>query len=296
MTMDTTREHSGAALVIRLAEDRDAPALHRIYSDPQVAPQMGFDPCSASAFQPIFAALQAGDALHVCEANGQVVGAYRLERCTHRLSHVAKLGSVAVDSQHMGNGLAQAMIAHAIEHAANADVTRIELTVAADNLRAIAFWRKLGFEVEGRFRNYFSRSGMPGLFDELAMALHLPRRNDTDERGLISKSTAPHYAWGNGCDGWRLADGNGLSVIEERMPPGTREVRHIHAAAQQVFYVLEGTLSFQLGDDTIHAVSGQAVRIPPGTPHHVWATADGPGATFLVISQPTTRGDRHPTP
>lgn len=27
-----------------------------------------------------------------------------------------------------------------------------------------------------------------------------------------------HYVWGEGCDGWNLVDGPGLSVKQERMP------------------------------------------------------------------------------
>ena len=47
--------------------------------------------------------------------------------------------------------------------------------------------------------------------------------------GFISTSNAEHYRWGDACDGWHLLAGEALSVIEERMPPGTAELRHRHA-------------------------------------------------------------------
>jgi hypothetical protein len=50
---------------------------------------------------------------------------------------------------------------------------------------------------------------------------------------MISKDTVEHYLWGNGCDGWHLIKRGGLSIIHERMPPGTAEVRHAHQAAQK---------------------------------------------------------------
>ncbi|HKH92800.1 MAG TPA: hypothetical protein VKA54_13420 [Gemmatimonadaceae bacterium] len=42
----------------------------------------------------------------------------------------------------------------------------------------------------------------------------------------ISRSSAEHYHWGGACDGRHLLRDAHLSVIEERMPPATREERH----------------------------------------------------------------------
>jgi hypothetical protein len=48
----------------------------------------------------------------------------------------------------------------------------------------------------------------------------------------ISRENAPHYVWGDNCGGWHLLQESNLSVIEERMPPGSSEVRHFHTNAQ----------------------------------------------------------------
>jgi hypothetical protein len=45
----------------------------------------------------------------------------------------------------------------------------------------------------------------------------------SDRTALISRSSAPHYTWAKACDGWRLIDTPGLSVVEERVPPGAEE-------------------------------------------------------------------------
>ena len=63
---------------------------------------------------------------------------------------------------------------------------------------------------------------------------------------LISTKTAEHYTWGDGCDGWHLLRAPGLSVIQERMPPGAAEARHLHERARQFFYVLSGSLTMEL--------------------------------------------------
>jgi mannose-6-phosphate isomerase-like protein (cupin superfamily) len=108
---------------------------------------------------------------------------------------------------------------------------------------------------------------------------------------MISKDTAEHYSWGDGCDGWHLVKQPGLSVIHERMPPGTAEVRHYHQQARQFFFVLAGeaTLEIEQNQQIIHPFQG--VEVPPGVPHQIFnrSAAD---VEFLVISQPTTRGDR----
>lgn len=109
----------------------------------------------------------------------------------------------------------------------------------------------------------------------------------------IDRSTAVHYVWGDVCDGWRLVDSPGLSVIHERMPPGSREIRHLHNSARQFFFVLSGELTLEVGGDNHVLAPQQGLEIAPLTPHQAINTSTEP-VEFLVISQPTTRGDRTP--
>lgn len=107
----------------------------------------------------------------------------------------------------------------------------------------------------------------------------------------VSTANAAHYVWGRQCDGWHLLDGDDLSVIEERMPPGTCEVRHRHVRARQFFYVLEGRASLEL-DGTVHRLEvGQGLHVPPGAAHQMRNDAGG-GLRFLVVSSPRSHGDR----
>jgi mannose-6-phosphate isomerase-like protein (cupin superfamily) len=108
---------------------------------------------------------------------------------------------------------------------------------------------------------------------------------------MISKDTAEHYSWGDGCDGWHLVKQPELSVIHERMPPGTAEVRHYHERARQFFFVLSGeaTLEIDQKQQIIHAFQG--IEVPPGVAHQIF-NRSGADVEFLVISQPATRGDR----
>jgi mannose-6-phosphate isomerase-like protein (cupin superfamily) len=99
------------------------------------------------------------------------------------------------------------------------------------------------------------------------------------------------WAWGEGCDGWRLLDRADLGVIQERIPPGTSEVRHFHSRARQVFFVLEGRLAIVSDRGTFELAAGDSLEIPPTELHRVHNPFER-DALFLVISAPTTRGDR----
>ena len=107
----------------------------------------------------------------------------------------------------------------------------------------------------------------------------------------ISRDNAPHYVWGDNCDGWHLLQESNLSVIEERMPPGASEVRHFHTNAQQFFFILSGQAVMETNDERILLLAGQGVAIPPRTRHQFRNHSEEP-VRFLVISQPSTYGDR----
>jgi mannose-6-phosphate isomerase-like protein (cupin superfamily) len=109
----------------------------------------------------------------------------------------------------------------------------------------------------------------------------------------ISRETAEHYVWGNGCDGWHLLKDAHLSVIEECMPPSTSEIRHRHQKAQQFFFMLSGEAVMDVEGRPIPLSIGHGLRIPPGIRHQIRNDSTSP-ARFLVISQPPSHGDRIP--
>lgn len=107
----------------------------------------------------------------------------------------------------------------------------------------------------------------------------------------LSIANAEHYTWGGICEGWHLVRGEKLSVIEERMPPGTQEQRHFHVRAYQFFYVLEGELTIDVGDRVELIKPSQGLEILPGQPHQAINRSSG-DVRFLVVSQPSSHGDR----
>jgi mannose-6-phosphate isomerase-like protein (cupin superfamily) len=109
----------------------------------------------------------------------------------------------------------------------------------------------------------------------------------------IDTSTAEHYTWGKECDGWHLVRTDALSVIEERMPPGSEEARHAHERARQFFFVLSGRATIECDGTRHHLGPQQGIEIAPGLSHQVFnESADA--LHFLVISSPPSHGDRVP--
>jgi mannose-6-phosphate isomerase-like protein (cupin superfamily) len=107
----------------------------------------------------------------------------------------------------------------------------------------------------------------------------------------ISISTAAHYSWGPGCDGWHLVNRRELSVIRERMPPGASETRHLHAAARQFFYALSGSAVLEVDGVEWTLSAGEGLEVAPGAPHRIFNRSGAP-LEFLVVSQPHSHGDR----
>jgi mannose-6-phosphate isomerase-like protein (cupin superfamily) len=108
---------------------------------------------------------------------------------------------------------------------------------------------------------------------------------------IKNKANAEHYTWGAGCDGWRLLNAEDLSVIQERIPPGLGEVLHFHERARQIFYVLEGQLEIEVARTIMVLASGDSLEIAP-MQHHRVTNASERDAHFLVVSSPSTAGDR----
>jgi quercetin dioxygenase-like cupin family protein len=110
-----------------------------------------------------------------------------------------------------------------------------------------------------------------------------------------SIANAEHYLWGQACDGWHLLATDDLSVIEERMPPGSFEQRHFHTRSRQFFYVLDGEATLELDGITHRLQRGDGLHIPPEIAHQV--RNDGPAdVRFIVISAPKAQGDRVAAP
>jgi quercetin dioxygenase-like cupin family protein len=115
---------------------------------------------------------------------------------------------------------------------------------------------------------------------------------DTDKRGSvihIPGGAGRSYSIG-GMNSVFLADGaetaDTYSISEWWLEPGQLGPgAHSHDANDDIFYVLEGTLMFLIGDQKVSASRGAFIRIPAGVVHDFENNSDA-RAGFLNIYIP----------
>lgn len=80
--------------------------------------------------------------------------------------------------------------------------------------------------------------------------------------------------------------GGEFFLIEEFVPRGTATPLHVHPQDDETFYVLEGELTFYLGDgQTVPASAGSFLHIPKGYFPHAFRV-NSETARFLVRTTP----------
>jgi mannose-6-phosphate isomerase-like protein (cupin superfamily) len=67
-------------------------------------------------------------------------------------------------------------------------------------------------------------------------------------------------------------------------PPRLIAPRHVHNSDDEAWYVLEGTLRVQVGEDEVEARAGSAVLVPRGKAHTYWNPGPGPVRYLLVMT------------
>jgi quercetin dioxygenase-like cupin family protein len=70
---------------------------------------------------------------------------------------------------------------------------------------------------------------------------------------------------------------------EAIVPPGGGPPPHIHRREQESFYVLEGEITFHVGDEQIVATAGMFANIPIGTLHRFHNASDQPARMIITV-------------
>jgi quercetin dioxygenase-like cupin family protein len=98
------------------------------------------------------------------------------------------------------------------------------------------------------------------------------------------------------------------AMWEAIVPPGGGPPPHIHRREQESFYVLEGEITFQVGEQTLVATAGMFANIPIGTLHRFHNASQQPARMiitvvpagiedmFFEVGQPAKAGDVPPPP
>ena len=98
------------------------------------------------------------------------------------------------------------------------------------------------------------------------------------------------------------------AMFEAVVPPGGGPPPHIHSREEESFYVLEGEITFQVGDDRFVAKAGTFANMPVGSLHSFRNDTDklarmiisvapaGLEKMFLDVGQPVAFGQQAPPP
>ena len=160
-----------AVIVIRAEEPEDIAALTDILNQPKSIWGTLQLPHTSVATRKARREGRGGgrsDVALVALIDGRVVGQLGFNRFEGRRSHAGAFG-MAVHDDFVGRGVGTALMQALIDQADKwLGLKRLELTVFADNARAIALYERFGFEREGTLRAYAFRDG--ALIDALAMA------------------------------------------------------------------------------------------------------------------------------
>lgn len=152
-------------ILIRRLTPADAPAMARIMAEPEVqANLMQLPYPSEERWKKILEGNdEAGrtDLALGAVRDGELVGSAGLHPVhpALRRRHAMVLG-ISVAVAHQGTGVGSALMQALCDYADQwGQVLRLELTVFADNTRAINLYRRFGFAQEGLHRGYALRAG-----------------------------------------------------------------------------------------------------------------------------------------
>ena len=69
--------------------------------------------------------------------------------------------------------------------------------------------------------------------------------------------------------------GGRVTVVEDTLKPGFHLAPHHHKTMTEVFYILEGEITFVFAAETVVATRGTTVNIPPNVVHQVSSEKGG---------------------
>jgi L-phenylalanine/L-methionine N-acetyltransferase len=157
-------------ILIRALEPTDLPDLTEAWNQPLAySGTLQLPYTSLEARQKRLAGSPSGHTRLVAVIEGKVIGMIGLHpEDSPRRSHVGSIG-MAVHDAYAGRGAGTALMAAVIDLADNwLQLKRLELSVYADNARAMALYERFGFEREGLHRAYSWRAG--AYVDSISMA------------------------------------------------------------------------------------------------------------------------------
>ena len=142
---------------ITKAETQDFKNVHQILMHKDVIPYMNYPVLSQEDFQEIWQEIF--NRLWLWKKDEEILGLVVIKKGTHRIKHVCYIETLAINQSLATKGLGTIFFEKIISSLKSQEFKKIELSVEVDNLRAILFYQKFGFEIEGTSKNLLNREG-----------------------------------------------------------------------------------------------------------------------------------------
>src|SRR3954452_6738501 len=90
-------------------------------------------------------------------------------------------------------------------------------------------------------------------------------------------------------DGYRFLatgaeTGGKYAIWEALVPPGGGPPPHVHSREEEGFFILEGEVTFRIGDNVFVAKAGTFANMPIGTPHSFRNESGRPAKMLIMIA------------
>ena len=105
----------------------------------------------------------------------------------------------------------------------------------------------------------------------------------TDGPYVLARDAGVPMSWLNARMALK-ASTSALGVVEVAIAPGDEPPLHVHSRESEWFYLVDGQVTFYVGQDVFAGGPGAFVSFPVGIPHTF--AVDSPAARFVLINTP----------
>ena len=142
---------------ISAATESDFDAVYEILMHEDVNPFMNYPLLSKEQFQEIWRDIFGK--LQLWKEGEEILGLVVVSKGVQRIRHVAYIEKLAINQKLAKKGWGTIFFGKILADLAAEGFSRIELGVEVDNLRAVGFYKKFGFEIEGVRKGFLNREG-----------------------------------------------------------------------------------------------------------------------------------------
>jgi L-phenylalanine/L-methionine N-acetyltransferase len=155
--------------MIRKAIPSDFSFVYEMYMHPIINPHLLYEMMREEDFIPIYDKLIANGIMYIFHDEQNRIGMFKLIPNVYRAAHIVYLGSVAVHPNFASKGYGIKMMQEIIEFSKTNQYKRIELSAGVKNEKAIALYKKVGFDEEGVLKKYTYLKSEDRYIDEMMM-------------------------------------------------------------------------------------------------------------------------------